>query len=527
MDIETTDLEILPAEMPLPLPLPLPLPPAKRRRTGSGSTSSYEPDPNEAEDVSSNVSGEGRVFVETLPASTHRKTLQRGDRKIVKTFKSRRSYRSVSAAPTPQQTYSSRPSRSESRQVRVTLKVKDRISPPRVKDDLDTGELSITPSATFTSRKLRRRNPVRYGFSSQSRPTAEAQNSDTAITAESHTVDYTQRSRHRHMNQDSEGMHQQLDYQNVPKPLSPNASQNRISELEKENAILEEENITLRAQVDELCSRMGTEGPSSLETAMVKDDVFFENGFANLNKMIRDFVREFLQSRFTSPFSPSKVPAKIRDVLNVEGPEWQKHLKGGKNRKVLRAIAQKYISFYLVENIIMDPVFRHNRQLRDAFSTIQMAFTGDSAVRSRWRNRTIQELRSALPARSPDACMIEQKSKELFRDTRVLWVKNQEMREMERLRRIADYAEKLATELHKLPFEIQYGFSRDNWDKLPRDIDTHPEKEFYQINVHSRHSKFQFITVFPGIRKFSGSPGRGEDEDSSAVYLPLQLLAYY
>ncbi|KAF3216522.1 hypothetical protein TWF191_009010 [Orbilia oligospora] len=228
--------------------------------------------------------------------------------------------------------------------------------------------------------------------------------------------------------------------------------------------------------------------------------------------MIRDYIREFLQSKFTSPFSPSKVPTKIRDILNSEGIEWQKYLRGGKNRKVLRAIAQKYISFYLVENIIMDPVFRHNRQLRDALSTIQMAFTGDRVVRSRWRNRTIQELRLALPTPLPDAIMVEQKSRELFKDTRVLWVKNKKTIETERLRRIAEYAAKLATELHKLPCEIQYGFSRENWDKLPRDIDTHPEKEFYQINVHSRHSNFQFMTVFPGIRKLSGNLGLGQGE---------------
>ncbi|KAF3309696.1 hypothetical protein TWF173_010676 [Orbilia oligospora] len=525
--MDTTTPETLPAEMSLPLPS------AKRRRTGSGSTSSYEPDPEEAEDVSSNISGGGRVFVKTLPAATHANVIRNDgrNRKIIKAYnyRARRSYRSASAAPKSPRMQLSGPSRSQSHEVKVPSKAKDRtrlskgsISPPN--DILDARELSITPSATFTSRRLRKRDPVRYGFASQSRPTSNAQNGE--IAAESHSFNSMHHVEHQH--RDAEGAHRQLEHQNVPKISSwSGEAQNRITELEKENVILEEENATLRAQVDELCSRIGSVGPQSLETTIVKDDVFFENGFINLSKMIRDYIREFLQSKFTSPFSPSKVPTKIRDILNSEGIEWQKYLRGGKNKKVLRAIAQKYISFYLVENIIMDPVFRHNRQLRDALSTIQMAFTGDRVVRSRWRNRTMQELRLALPTPLPDAIMVEQKSKELFKDTRVLWVKNKETIETERLRRITEYAAKLATELHKLPCEIQYGFSRDNWDKLPRDIDTYPEKEFYQINVHSRHSNFQFMTVFPGIRKLSGNFGPGQGEDSSIVYLPLQLSAYY
>lgn len=413
--------------------------------------------------------------------------------------------------------------------MRPVLKVKDRVSPqkastPPATDILNSGELSIAPSATFTSRRLTKINPVRYGFVSHSEQTAEAQDGSTKIQ----TSDSIHPPKH---HRDQEDSCQQSEYRSVPKSPSPGKApeksgpQDRIAELEKENIILEEENATLRAQVDELCSRIGEVGSNSLETTIVKDDVFFENGFINLNKMIRDFVREFLQSKFTSPFSPSKVPTKIRDILNFEGTEWQKHLRGGKNRKVLRAIAQKYISFYLVENIIIDPVFRHNRQLQDAFSTIQTVFP-DHSVRSRWRNRTIQELRSTLPEPLSDDLMVELKSKELFRDTRVLWVKYQEKKEAERLRRITGYALKLATELHKLPYEIQYGFSRDNWDKLPRDIDTHPEKEFYHINVHSRHSNFQFMTVFPGIRKLSRTSGPGEDEDSGIIYLPLQLSAY-
>ncbi|KAF3205993.1 hypothetical protein TWF106_000979 [Orbilia oligospora] len=395
----------------LPTDMSLPLPSAKRRRTGPGSTSSYEPDHDEVEDVSSNISGEGRVFVETLPLATHAKVIRNDgrNRKTVKAYnyRARRPYRSASVAPNSFESQ------------RPDMSVEGIYPPPN--DILDTGELSITPSATFTLRRLRKRNPVRYGFASQSRPISNAQNGE--ITAESHSFNSMHHSEHQHRG--SEGAHRQLEHQNVPKFSSRSGeAQIRIAKLEKENAILEEDNTTLRAQVDELCSRIGGVGSHSLETTIVKDDVFFESGFINLSKMIRDYIREFLQSKFTSPFSPSKVPTKIRDILNSEGIEWQKYLRGGKNRKVLRAIAQKYISFYLVENIIMDPVFRHNRQLRDALSTIQMAFTGDRVVRSRWRNRTIQELRLALPTPLPDAIMVEQKSRELFKDTRVLWVKN-------------------------------------------------------------------------------------------------------
>ncbi|KAK6332135.1 hypothetical protein TWF718_002669 [Orbilia javanica] len=507
--METLDLRSLSADMSLPLP------PVKRRRTGS--ESSYEPDPNEAEDASSNVSSEGRVLVETLPVPIHRRMLQREESKVVKAYRARRSYRSTSVAPKPLQTYALRPSaprpraRSRAREVKLTFKLRDQISTSKVSitpstDVLNSEEPLIAPSTAFASRNLRRRTPVRYRVAGRPRRATEVRNPSSEVRT-NNSIDLPKHHRGRGE------INYQPECQIVPKPPSPievreqPRAQNRISELEKENATLEEENIALRAQVDELCSRIGQVGPSNnLGTAPVKDDIFFETGFMNLNRMIRDFVREFLQPRFTSPLSPSRVPAKIKEILNSEGTDWQRYLRGGKNRKVLRAIAHS--------------------QLRDAISTIQTALIGDRSACNRWRSRTIEDLRSTLPKLLPDDSMVELKSKELFRDTRVLWIKKQETKETERLRRITEYALKLATELHKLPYEIQYSFSGDNWDRLPRDIDNQPEKEFYQINVHSRHSNFQFLTVFPGIRKLSGISGTGELDDSEVVYLPLQLSAY-
>ncbi|KAF3104009.1 hypothetical protein TWF569_007787 [Orbilia oligospora] len=105
----------------------------------------------------------------------HAKVIRNGerDRKIVKAYnyRARRPYRSASVAPKSPRMQPFGPSRSQSHEVKVPSKVKDliclpkaSISPPN--DILDTGELSITPSATFTLRRLRKRNPVRYGFAS-------------------------------------------------------------------------------------------------------------------------------------------------------------------------------------------------------------------------------------------------------------------------------------------------------------------------------------------------------------------------
>ncbi|KAK6497416.1 hypothetical protein TWF481_011825 [Arthrobotrys musiformis] len=505
----------------------LPLPPVKRRRTGS--ESSYSPDPNEAEDASSVVSGEGRVFVETIITPTPRTPRKRRARATFG-YRSRRSYRTTGPTPKLQQSDEPipRPSRSRSGGVKIILKTNSKApplevpsTPPPAPDILNLGNPLGISATTLSPRKFRKRNTVRDGTLTQFQQTSEIRYD----AMEAHT---SRSARSSNCHQGREGTYQRSKSRSVirsPPPASK--AQERIAELEKENTVLEEENCTLRAQVDELCSRIGDVASNSFETAIFKDDVFFENGFINLNKMVRDFVREFLQSKFTSPLSPSRVPTKIKDVLDSESTEWQKYVRGGKNRKVLRAIAQKYISFYLIENIVGDPIFRQNRQLQNAFSTVQAAFKGDYAASNRWRNRTIQELRSTRPEQLSDDFMVDQKSKELFKDTRVLWIKNHEVKQTDRLRKILEYAVKIAVELHKLPYEIQYGFSRHGWDKLPRDIDTHPENEFYQIHVqHSRHSSFQFMTVFPGIRKLSGISDTGEDGDSGFVYLPLQLSAY-
>ncbi|KAK6524991.1 hypothetical protein TWF281_011881 [Arthrobotrys megalospora] len=496
-------------------------PPAKLRRRESGS--SFEPDTND--DISSNGSGESLAFIKTPPAPTCERSIEY----VYAAPPLRRSTRTASRSRSRRKSASRTP-RPRSSVATVLLEVNNQpVSssgpPPTVIPNTEGSAILSPKILTRNRRKLRKRDTVQYEPVSNPPQGADIQYN----VPEVHTRGSTYSRKRR---RDRKGSHQRQDYrsplrsQSPPKSYSTSKPQERIAKLEKENTALEEENAILRTQVDELCSRLGEVGSNDLEMAIVKDDGFFENGFANLNKLVRDFVREFLQTRFSSPFSPSKVPIKIRGVLDSEGTDWQRYLKGGKNKMVLRAIAQKYISFYLVENIITDPIFRYNDQLRDALSTIQTMLKGNPSLCNRWRTRTIRDIRSTLTRSFFEDALVDLKSKELFKDTRVLWVKGQEAKEMERLKRITDYAMKLAIELHKLPHEIQYGLTRDDWDKLPRDIDTHPEKEFYQLNVHSRHSNFQFMTVFPGIRKLTEPSKPGEEESTGIVYLPLQLSAY-
>ncbi|KAK6346386.1 hypothetical protein TWF730_010712 [Orbilia blumenaviensis] len=531
--------------------MPLQSLPTVCQRTGS--ESSFKPDPNE--DALSSISGGSEVATRASlkPIATHNKTLRPGVKKVYvevleesprcRLRKSTRPRMSSKGSPTYNgRTSSARPRNSD---VKVIFEPNDEHSlselsaPPGPTGHGPAPESPpTTPFTIIPTRRLRKRNQVQSSRSTKARYSVTKAAAKLRDLADGRKCRRDRKEIIRRRGEshswavstaDTRTCFVEREPQIRPEsesgPSNASLEQERISRLEKENIILEEENETLRIQVDELCSRLGDGGSNNLFTTIVKDDVFFENGFANLNKMIRDFVREFLQTRFTSPFSPSRVPIKIRNVLNSEGTDWQKYLKGGKNKKVLRAIAHKYISFYLVENIIMDPVFRHSRRLRDAFSTIEALFLDDPGLCSRWRNRTIQDLRSTLPEPPLEGFTIDLKSQELFKDTKMLWMKSQESKEIERLKKITSYALKLGTELHKLPYEIQYGFSRDEWDRMPRDIDTHPEKEFYHINVHSRHSSFQFMTVFPGIRKVS-RPLAKDGEDFGIVYLPLQLSAY-
>ncbi|KAK6353147.1 hypothetical protein TWF696_005137 [Orbilia brochopaga] len=310
--------------------------------------------------------------------------------------------------------------------------------------------------------------------------------------------------------------------------LQLEAAQRSLSEWQQHCALQEEE-------ISDLVDRLAKASSDETLGSDMKDDAYFEEGLRRLDHEIQGYTCEFLREKHS--YLPSRIPSWIRDVTDMDNTQWRLYLSAGLNKKLLRAMGQRYIAFVLLQRIFKPGLLRlFDSKLSAACSFILKGLDENPTNSARWRALTFKYLLQLLPP-SPFSskmdAIVDKTATKLWKDTRTFWVEGKKNMQIERLKRIVNHALALSIEFQKLPQEVIFVFRSEDCDTISRWVDRQPERDFYSntqsrmLRDQSSHGKFEALTVFPGVYKTAGkADGELRGEAETVEYHPLQLSTF-
>ncbi|KAF3929578.1 hypothetical protein ABW19_dt0207318 [Dactylella cylindrospora] len=316
--------------------------------------------------------------------------------------------------------------------------------------------------------------------------------------------------------------------------ISPDFLRSQISALEDHLTAQEtqiSELVTRLAEFDSLPSiPHSISNTAATAISDIKDDDYLAKSTKRLYSLIRNFVHEFLRERVD--MFPSRFPPRIREFLDQQDPTWKQYSNGGKNKRLHRAVAQKYISFFLIGKLLIPALPFANPTLSDTFETLLNTFKHDEKIQARWRSTTLQCLLSAsanAPSSNPlqKSRIVTKICTELWKDTRKLWIPDDSKIEaqQERLKIIVEQAFQLAVEFKKLPHGVKCVVKFWDYDKVSKCIDGEVLNGDY--STFSHESELSGAVVFPGIyRSVSLAGSRTNSDEIAAEYIPVQFMTY-
>ncbi|KAJ6256053.1 hypothetical protein Dda_9145 [Drechslerella dactyloides] len=310
------------------------------------------------------------------------------------------------------------------------------------------------------------------------------------------------------------------------------AARQDIFKLQQQCAVQEDE-------ISQLIDRLEEASSGYTLGSDVSEDAYFSKELRRLDHDVEGYVRRFLRKMHNH--LPSRVPSLVKDAMDIDRERWRPHFKQGRNKKLLRAMAQRYISCVLLQRIFEpESLFLFDDDVSDAFSTIHGRLGQADTRSARWRALTFEYLLDLLPAPILSSKMdsrVETIAGDLWNDTRTLWVESKKDMQLHRLKRIVGRALRLSIEFRKLPYFVGFVFRSEDCAQISRCINRQPEFDYdattdacqnlHTLRDRSRHEIFEAMTVFPGVYKTAGVTNDGfTEEDEIVEYYPVQLSTF-